>query len=188
MPQFIYPHFQEILTVESGNHSSDPLVGDFYETIVAVTQSATEPTVDVLARTIMTYMGYPLLSSVGESMATVSMQHQTYFTMSGGKAGAHMDLALVDESRSLLCLFVEDKQLDTTTSSKHTTVPMDWPHPQVIAHALGAYSANLIEAHEVAQLQENANSEIGWCLGTEFFNMVHSSLFFERIKLTYTYV
>lgn len=102
MPQFIYPYFQDILTAESHCYPKDPLVADFFETMVAVTRDATEPTVDILAGTIMTYTGYPLLPGVRESMAAVSMQHQTYFTMSGGKARAHIDLALVDKSQSLL--------------------------------------------------------------------------------------
>lgn len=107
--------------------------------------------------------------------------------MSGGKARAHIDLALVDKSQSLLCLFVEDKRPNTTASGKGMTVSMDWPHSQVIAHALGAYSANVIEARQVARLKEDIDPEIDQCFGTDLFDMVGHSLFFERMKLTYTY-
>lgn len=137
-----------------GPRPTNSHLADFMQMIIAVSSSATEPTVDSLAKTIMLNLGYPALSE--GVFAHITIQQQTYLTMGNGRARAHPDLALVDHSRPLLCLFIEDKRLRSDLTGMN---PQKWPYAQVVAHVLGAYNVNINEAREQALNAKGPNQK-----------------------------
>jgi hypothetical protein len=181
MPQFTYPFLEEILQAGFGPFADGPCARDltvinFFKLIDAVSHSATEATVDQLALVIMTHLGYQLLGPDGE-VSDLSPQHQLYFEMDGVQTGARVDIALVDRIRALLCLFVEDKRL---LRSETGQAALKWPHAQVVAHALGAYNANMNEAREKARVAVGIRQEDVDALAHDYFDMVCHILLFAQ--------
>lgn len=112
-----------------------------------MSQSPIETVDLLLAHFIMTYLGYQSLSP-DDRINTLSVQHQLDFKMDGIQTRASVDIALVDEVRALLCLYVEDRRPKPTITAMGTLL---WHHPQVFAHALGAYNANMVDARQAAR-------------------------------------
>lgn len=83
-------------------------------------------------------------------------QPPTYFTMNCVPTSAHPDLALINKDHSLLCFYVEDNRIPIKQSD-NGSIP--WPHAQVVAHALGAYHANIIQARKRVAMRNDISLE-----------------------------